>query len=532
MQLSLTLLGGYSLLRPDGERIILKTRKSWALIALLAQSRDGTCNREQLAGLIWPHSGEEQARASLRQELAVLRRVIDDADQSLFTAQKESIHLNRAALSIDTRYLEQTARSNDEEALRGVAELYQGDFLHGFSIRSVPFEDWLWLERQRLKELACSALEAVLLADLDRKETDKTLATAQAIIRIEPTHELAHRSIMSSLSTLGRRAEALAHYNKALEIMRRELDAEPSLETTNLFLQLRDQSEGGANGQQVESADAAPSSKSEKRKLTFAAFGIRQSTQEQNAFDAEDLAALLGDIETICNEAASKYSGRCLGMLGDRCIMVFGYPIAHEHASQRAVLTAFEVTSKHLEVSGPGYLHISCGIATGDTLVTSDGTGMPSLSGFSGPGITQAITLSFMADQAEILVPAELATTLEGSFRVQAQAPLAQGAVAYRVISQDAANSHFDTSEMTNTLTSLTGRDREIARLFALWDKPKRGKGNAVHIVGEAGIGSLDWSTVFSDMSMLSPLRSCSFRVQCTMSTQHFIRWSGSCVAF
>lgn len=68
------LFGSCGLFDPTGQRIRLPTRKAWGLLAYLCQAEQRNVPREELAALLWPRGNEAQARASLRQELAVLRR--------------------------------------------------------------------------------------------------------------------------------------------------------------------------------------------------------------------------------------------------------------------------------------------------------------------------------------------------------------------------------------------------------------------------------------------------------------------------
>ena len=79
MDPQIRLFGGQSLSAWDGRHVALPTRKCWGLLAYLVQSKSRDIPREEIAALLWPRSAEAQARASLRQELAVLRRALETA---------------------------------------------------------------------------------------------------------------------------------------------------------------------------------------------------------------------------------------------------------------------------------------------------------------------------------------------------------------------------------------------------------------------------------------------------------------------
>ena len=58
---TLRLLGGFDAAGPDGARIEISGRKSKALLAIVALSRDMSESREHLANLLWSGRGDEQA---------------------------------------------------------------------------------------------------------------------------------------------------------------------------------------------------------------------------------------------------------------------------------------------------------------------------------------------------------------------------------------------------------------------------------------------------------------------------------------
>ena len=68
------LLGGFELRSGDGRDVAPAGRKVRALAACLALSPGQPWPREKLMALLWSDRAEEQARASLRQALAELRR--------------------------------------------------------------------------------------------------------------------------------------------------------------------------------------------------------------------------------------------------------------------------------------------------------------------------------------------------------------------------------------------------------------------------------------------------------------------------
>ena len=90
------------------------------MVAYLACQPGMRAERGLLADLLWSDRAEDQARASLRQELAVLRKALPDG---ALDADRQMVWLDPERITVD----------------RAV----QGEFLQGFDLRSEPFEDWL-----------------------------------------------------------------------------------------------------------------------------------------------------------------------------------------------------------------------------------------------------------------------------------------------------------------------------------------------------------------------------------------------------
>src|SRR4051812_11132996 len=163
--LRLKLLGGFELRPVSGEPIPLFAKKPALLLAYLALRPPGQPQgRDKLAGLLWGDSGEAQARHSLRQALAVLRRALGPhADGLVLAPEGETLALAPDGLATDVAELERCLACGTRDALERAVALYGGDLLDGFRAPREPLlEEWLVGERQRLREAALSAMAALL----------------------------------------------------------------------------------------------------------------------------------------------------------------------------------------------------------------------------------------------------------------------------------------------------------------------------------------------------------------------------------
>jgi DNA-binding SARP family transcriptional activator len=143
----LRLLGRFA--DDESRPIQLPTRKAGALLAYLGMSRDYSAGREELAALLWGGCSDQQARQSLRQALALLRKEL--VPSCFFAADARVVWLNCALWSINARDFEGLARSLKAEELARAARLFAGDFLSGLNIDEEAFEEWINGQRTRLQ---------------------------------------------------------------------------------------------------------------------------------------------------------------------------------------------------------------------------------------------------------------------------------------------------------------------------------------------------------------------------------------------
>ena len=271
-QLRLTFLGKLKFER-NNRPLTLTSVKGQALLAYLAVTRQAH-SRSALAGLLWSDMPEADARTNLRVTLSQLRKVVGD----VVIATRRTVELNLDSdLWLDVAILEQAASSGND--LAAAADLYRGDFLDDFYVPEAElFEEWLLVERERLRQLALSILGQ--LADTSLKQGDYTtgIKAAKRLLSIEPWYEAGHRQMMQLLAVDGQRSAALAQYETCQRLLAEELDVAPSEETTELFEQIRegvwrrDAEAQGRRGERVDlPAFLSPISQSPDLPLPFVA---------------------------------------------------------------------------------------------------------------------------------------------------------------------------------------------------------------------------------------------------------------------
>jgi TolB-like protein len=228
--LRLRILGEFAL--SDGERgIVLSSLKSRALLTYLACNAGKLQSRDKLIGLLWGERFEEQARQSLRHALSELRKLVGP---DVLQADQGFIRLDPTFAS-DVSQLHAVLCAGGRGHLRDAVALYQDDMLAGFSLREKPFMDWLAAERVRLRTLVLNALEQLLKASDEDLVPAEHLELAQRAVSLDPYREQAHREILHALVRLGRRNDAIVHYQKLEHTLHAELGVEPEPATREVF---------------------------------------------------------------------------------------------------------------------------------------------------------------------------------------------------------------------------------------------------------------------------------------------------------
>jgi DNA-binding SARP family transcriptional activator/predicted ATPase len=227
-----------------------------ALLAYLAMHPQTTHRRETLTGLLWPDQPEAAARHNLSQALHRLRTAIRDhtADPPFFAITRQTIGLGpesrvwldvaafREALAAcrahGHRRIEMCGACAD--LLHEAADLYRGEFLSGFSLDSVLFEQWLVTQREELHRQVLGVLGDLVGYHEAQGDYEEAIRYAQRRVALEPWQEDAHRQLMRALALSNDRAAALAQYETCRRALEQELGIEPEPETQALYERIRD----------------------------------------------------------------------------------------------------------------------------------------------------------------------------------------------------------------------------------------------------------------------------------------------------
>ncbi|MCZ6488280.1 MAG: BTAD domain-containing putative transcriptional regulator, partial [Gammaproteobacteria bacterium] len=232
--LKLKLLGQMECGTSTDSLLALSTRKSEMLLAYLALAPGVRHPRERLINLLWSDRGEEQARNSLRQSLSSIKKSLEAACPLLLEVDRTTVRVKPDLIQVDALEFEQLAANEDIDNLARAAELYQGEFLEGISIRDVASQEWLSNERERFKRLIVEVFSSLSHLQISTGQHKVAIESAERLVVHDPLHEQGWRLLMRAYHEKGDRNHALLSYKRCSDILVKELGIEPEPETIEL----------------------------------------------------------------------------------------------------------------------------------------------------------------------------------------------------------------------------------------------------------------------------------------------------------
>lgn len=204
----------------DGRDCTPSSRKACGLLAYLVGRGSCAVPRERLAGLLWDRSGEEQARASLRQALHDIR---------VATSREEPpVEGDRHHCWI----VPQRVRGGGlHHAREEDAEWLPFEDLDGLS---EPFDDWLAMERSRITETVVEETATWVRRSLQHGMGAKLIPLIRRLQRIDPLNEDFVQFAMLAEFQAGHVGAIRKRYREYASRAEKELGVAPTMGMTEL----------------------------------------------------------------------------------------------------------------------------------------------------------------------------------------------------------------------------------------------------------------------------------------------------------
>ena len=229
--LRLQLIGRMQALTLNNESVLPLGRKTRGLLAILAMSGRRPVLRSRLAELLWSRRSEEQARASLRQEIHRLLDALGPVGADVVTVERHTLALKPALTSVDAERI-LNANGNQADSLPPI----EGVLLEELTGTDPALDVWLLTERNRLRDHAIGLFEEMLRR---QRDTEGTLAAARQLLLLDGLHERAWRAQIQTQMARGETGLALQSAERCAAAFADRHGAEPGPKTRRLLSDLR-----------------------------------------------------------------------------------------------------------------------------------------------------------------------------------------------------------------------------------------------------------------------------------------------------
>ena len=274
---------------------------------------------------------------------------------------------------------------------------------------------------------------------------------------------------------------------------------------------------------------ATPISKAERRQLTVLFCDVIDSTALTEQLDPEDLRQVLDAYRASVAEVVLDFDGHIARYFGDGILVYFGYPIAHEDATRRAVQAGLgivagleDLNSRLREIFGI-QIQVRLSIDTGLVVVWE--IGMPgnpteqksAMERYHGDAIdivgktpNIAARMQQVAPPNGIVIGDTTLRLIEGLFTYQdlgtiSLKGISQPVPIYQILDEhpDSALPDFRREQtklpLQDGMTPIIGRNRHVSTLMSRWKLAEASAGQVVFVEGEAGIGKSRIVAVIAD---------------------------------
>jgi class 3 adenylate cyclase/tetratricopeptide (TPR) repeat protein len=239
----------------------------------------------------------------------------------------------------------------------------------------------------------------------------------------------------------------------------------------------------------------------EKRQVTVMFCDMTGFTPLSEKLGPESMYAMMDEVYEILIHRVHAYEGTVNEMTGDGVMALFGAPIALEDAPQRALRSAMSI---HREISryyekvkrekgDLPLIQMRIGIHTGPVVVGTLGNDLRVEFKAVGDTVNLAARMEQCAEPGTTYVTEDTFKLTEGYFRFEALGEKEikgkeKSLRVYQVIAPSTRRTRFDVSAERG-LTPFVGRQRELELLLDGYERSKEGRGQAISIISEAGIG-------------------------------------------
>jgi DNA-binding SARP family transcriptional activator/TolB-like protein len=211
--------------------VLPRSRKTQAVLALLALADSQPVNRRTLTNLLWSGRDRPQAAGSLRQAVHELHLCLQGLGPDRLRADRTKLALASGGLWVDALEVARATPTRPE-----ALDLFRRPLLEELLGLDPAFDAWLMAERRRLSVAAAAVAASVLAAQSDPGDT---IRAAERLLVIDPANENGWRTLMAAHVARGERAAALETFERCSARLAEIAQTGPSAQTIALVERIR-----------------------------------------------------------------------------------------------------------------------------------------------------------------------------------------------------------------------------------------------------------------------------------------------------
>src|SRR5437867_11183852 len=237
----------------------------------------------------------------------------------------------------------------------------------------------------------------------------------------------------------------------------------------------------------------------ERKQVTVLFADLKGSMELLADRDPEEARRILDPVLAHMMDAVHRYEGTVNQVMGDGIMALFGAPLAHEDHAVRACYAALQMqesVNRYAEEARRAHgvtVQIRVGLNSGEVVVRAIGSDLKTDYTAIGETTHLAARMEQAARPGTVLIAPATLNLVEGFVAVKSVGPvrvkgLSEPVEVYELSGIGPARTRLQVSARRG-LTRFVGRDTEIEVLRQSLEHAGAGHGQAVAIVGEAGVG-------------------------------------------
>jgi LuxR family maltose regulon positive regulatory protein len=194
--------------------------------------------KEEIGAIFWPDATSSEIKFRMKNTVYRLRHAVG---KDVIILDQENYRFNNDLdyeYDVESFLKEHALGLKAKDSLqklahfREAAKLYKGTFLPDIG------ETWVHSSRESMQQICINILLQTAEIYLDMADFNLALEFCQRALAIDNCLELAYRLSFRIYAAMGDRAAVVKQYSRCCEVLSREINTEPSLQTQSLYLEL------------------------------------------------------------------------------------------------------------------------------------------------------------------------------------------------------------------------------------------------------------------------------------------------------